>query len=111
MKTKDKPSGSCATPEEAVERFGVVIDAFCLMANHYHLLLQTPRGNLSDAAGWLQATYRIRFSCRHGRSGHLFQGRFKAHLIEADSYARRVIKLTQGCVGLAALAPLHPGLT
>ena len=80
------------TLEEAVERFGVVIHAFCLMPNHYHLLLQTPRANLSDSAGWLQATYSIRFNCRHRRSGHLYQGRFKAHLIEADSYARHLIK-------------------
>ena len=80
------------TLEEAVERFGVVIHAYCLMPNHYHLLLQTPRANLSDAAGWLQTTYGIRFNRRHGRSGHVFQGRFKAHLVEADGYARELIK-------------------
>ncbi|NQU20343.1 MAG: transposase [Candidatus Nealsonbacteria bacterium] len=77
---------------EAVERFGVVVHAFCLMSNHYHLLLQTPRANLTDAAGWLQATYSIRFNRRHRRSGHVFQGRFKAHLVEADGYARELIK-------------------
>ena len=80
------------TLEEAVERFGVVVHAFCLMPNHYHLLLQTPRANLTDAAGWLQATYSIRFSRRHRRSGHLFQGRFKGLLVEADGYARTLIK-------------------
>ncbi len=80
------------TLEEAVERFGVVIHAYCLMPNHYHLLLQTRRANLSDAAGWLQATYSIRFNRRHRRSGHLFQGRFKAHLVGADDYARELIK-------------------
>ena len=80
------------TLEEAVERFGVVIHAYCLMPNHYHLLLQTPRANLSDAAGWLQTTYSIRFNRRHRRSEHLFQGRFKAHLVEADGYARALIK-------------------
>jgi len=80
------------TLDEAVERFGVVVHAFCLMSNHYHLLLQTPRANLTDAAGWLQATYSIRFNRRHHRSGHLFQGRFKAHLVEADGYARELIK-------------------
>ena len=42
--------------------------AFCLMPNHYHLLLQTPRANLSAAAVWLQTTYRIRFNRRHRRS-------------------------------------------
>ena len=80
------------TLEEATERFGLVVHAYCLMPNHYHLLLQTPRGNLSDSAGWFQTTYSIRFNHRHGRSGHLFQGRFKAHLVEADSYARQLIK-------------------
>ena len=64
----------------------------CLMPNHYHLLLQTPRANLSIAAGWLQTTYSIRFNRRHRRSGHLFQGRYKAHLVEADSYAEELIK-------------------
>jgi REP-associated tyrosine transposase len=77
---------------ETVERFGVVVHAYCLMPNHYHLLYQTPLANLSDSAGWLQATYAVRFNRRHGRSGHLFQGRFKAHLVEADSYARQLIK-------------------
>jgi REP-associated tyrosine transposase len=80
------------TLEEIVERFGVVVHAYCLMPNHYHLLYQTPRANLSDSAGWLQTTYAVRFNQRHARSGHLFQGRFKAHLVEADSYARQLIK-------------------
>jgi REP element-mobilizing transposase RayT len=80
------------TLEEAAQRFGVVVHAFCLMPNHYHLLIQTPRANLSDAAGWLQTTYTIRFNRRHRRSGHLFHGRYKAHLVEADGYARQLIK-------------------
>ncbi len=86
---------------EAVERFGVAIHAYCLMPNHYHLLLQTPRANLSAAAGWLQTTYTIRFNRRHRRSGHLFQGRFKAHLVEADAYARQLI-------GYIHLNPVRP---
>jgi len=76
---------------EACERFGLVVHGFCLMPNHYHLLGQTPRANLSDALGWVQTTYSIRFNRRHRRSGHLFQGRFKAHLVDADSYAARLI--------------------
>jgi REP element-mobilizing transposase RayT len=78
------------TLEETVERFGFVIHTYCLMPNH--LLAQTPRANLSDAAGWLQTTYSIRFNRRHRRSGHLYQGRFKAHLVEEDAYARELIK-------------------
>jgi putative transposase len=62
------------------------------MPNHYHLLLQTPRANLSDAVGWFQTNYSVRFNRRHRRSGHLYQGRFKAHLVEADAYARQLVK-------------------
>jgi len=80
------------TVEEMVERFGVVVHAYCLMPNHYHVLLETPRGNLSAGVGWVQTTYSVRFNRRHRRSGHLFQGRFKAHLVEEDAYARGLIK-------------------
>jgi REP element-mobilizing transposase RayT len=80
------------TLEETVERFALVIHAYCLMPNHYHLLAQTPRANLSDAVGWLQTTYSIRFNRRHRRSGHLYQGRFKAHVVDEDAYARELIK-------------------
>ena len=62
------------------------------MPNHYHLLVETPRGNLSRAVGWLQTTYTIRFNRRYRRSGHLFQGRFKAQLVEADAYAMELIR-------------------
>ena len=80
------------TLAEMAHRFSVVIHAFCLMPNHYHLLLETPHANLSAAAGWLQTTYSLRFNRRHRRSGHLFQGRFKAHLVEEDAYAAELIK-------------------
>ena len=80
------------TLEQTTERFGVVIHAYCLMPNHYRLLLQTPRANLSAAVGWLQTTYSVRFNRRHRRSGHLFQGRFKAHAVEEDTYAQELIK-------------------
>ncbi|MDH3582637.1 MAG: transposase [Phycisphaerae bacterium] len=77
---------------EATERFGIVVHAWCWMPNHYHLLIQTPRANLSAGIGWLQTAYTIRFNRRHNRSGHLFQGRFKAHVVEADAYGRELIK-------------------
>jgi putative transposase len=80
-----------ATLEESSREYGLRLHAFCLMPNHYHLLVETPRANLSRAIGWLQTTYTIRFNRRHRRSGHLFQGRFKAHIIDAEDYARQLI--------------------
>ena len=77
---------------EAVEQFALRLHAYCLMPNHYHLLMGTPRGNLSRAMGWLQTTYTARFNARHRRRGHLFQGRFKAHLVDADEYARCLVE-------------------
>ena len=77
---------------QAAERFGLVVHAYCLMPNHYHLLCATPRANLSRAVGWLQAAYAIRHNRRHGRCGHLVQGRFKAHLVEADAYAKHLVR-------------------
>lgn len=77
---------------QCVEQFGVIVHAYCLMVNHYHLLVETPRGNLSRSLGWLQTTYSIRFNRRHSRSGHLFQGRYKAIVVEADEYAKELIR-------------------
>jgi putative transposase len=80
------------TLEECVVSAGLVLHAWCLMPNHYHLIVETPGGRLSRAIGWLQTTYSVRFNRRHRRSGHLFQGRFKAHLLEADEYARALVR-------------------
>ena len=75
-----------ATLATAVSRFDLHLFAFCLMDNHYHLFLRTPLGNLSRALQWLNTTYTVRFHRRHGRSGHLFQGRFKAVLIADEAH-------------------------
>lgn len=79
------------TCEQMVEQFGLVVHAYCLMPNHYHLVVTTPRANLSQAIGWLQTTYTIRFNRKYKRSGHLYQGRFKAHVVEADEYASTLV--------------------
>jgi len=81
-----------ATLQECVEENGLALHAWCLMPNHYHLIIETPRGNLSRAIGWLQTTYTVRFNRRHRRSGHLFQGRFKAQVVDADSYAMELVR-------------------
>jgi len=79
------------TLAEMVLQFGVRVHAYCLMPNHYHLIVETPRANLSRALGWLQVSYTVRFNRRHRRSGHLFQGRYKAQVVEADSYAQALV--------------------
>jgi len=72
--------------EQVVSRFHLVVHAYCLMGNHYHLLLETPEGNLSKALRQLNGVYTQAFNRRHGRVGHVLQGRFKAILVERDSY-------------------------
>ncbi len=72
------------------ERFGVNIHSYCLMSNHYHLLIETPQANLSAAIQWLNVSYAIWFNKKHKRHGHLFQGRFKAILVDADEYLTQV---------------------
>ncbi len=70
---------------EATDRFALRVQAYVLMDNHYHLLLETPRANLSQAMQWINASYSLWFNRRHDRAGHLFQGRFKAVVVEDDA--------------------------
>ena len=67
---------------EVCARTGWRMHAFVLMGNHYHLLIETPEGNLVDGMRWLQGTYTKRFNIRHNQWGHLFQGRYKSLLID-----------------------------
>lgn len=71
---------------EVVTRFGWLLHAYCLMDNHYHLLIETSEGNLSPGMRQLNGVYTQRFNRRHARAGHVFQGRFKAILVERESY-------------------------
>lgn len=68
--------------ESAVTRYGAVVHAYCLMKNHYHLLLETPSGNLSQVMQHINGAYTNYFNTKRKRSGHLFQGRYKAILID-----------------------------
>ena len=72
--------------ESVASGFEIELFSYVLMSNHYHLLLRTRRANLSRAMHWFAGTYTRRFNNRHGRSGHLFQGRFKSILVENDAY-------------------------
>lgn len=67
-------------------RFGIVCYAFCLMPNHYHLVLMTPDANLSAAIKHLNSVYAQWWNFRHQRCGHVFQGRFKAQIVQQDRY-------------------------
>jgi len=69
---------------EACERAGFVIQSHVLMSNHFHLLLETPTGNLVAGMQGFQTTYTARYNARHRQVGHLFQGRYKAMVIEED---------------------------
>ena len=66
----------------ACERSGWLLHAFVIMGNHYHLAVETPQGNLVAGMQWLQSTYANRFNKLRGERGHLFQGRYKALLVE-----------------------------
>jgi putative transposase len=70
---------------QACERAGWRVHSFVLMRNHYHLLLETPEPNLSRGMHWLQTTYTVRHNRRHELHGHLFQGRYKAIIVEAEA--------------------------
>jgi len=76
--------------ETAGKRYGAVIHVYCLMTNHYHLLLETPRGNLSQIMRHVNGAYTIYFNKKRERAGHLFQGRYRAILINADEYAQEL---------------------
>ena len=69
---------------QACAKTGWKIHAYVLMSNHYHLMLETPQANLVAGMKWLQNTYTIRFNRRHRLSGHLFQGRYKAVLVDPE---------------------------
>ena len=75
-----------ATLETTVRRHGFRVLAYCLMDNHYHLLVRTPDPNLSDGMQYLGSVYAQRFNRAHGRVGHVFQGRFKSVLVQSDGH-------------------------
>ena len=75
-----------AVLERVVSRYHPLLHAYCMMGNHFHLVLETPEGNLSPIMRQLNGIYTQAFNRRHGRVGHVLQGRFKAILVERDSH-------------------------
>ena len=70
----------------------VEVYAFALMTNHYHLVVCTPRGNLTTFMHQFQTSYTVYFNRRHGRTGHLFGGRYKSPLVEGGHYLLRLTR-------------------
>ena len=77
---------------DAVMRFGWILTDYTLMTNHFHLVLETPRPNLSRGMQWLGGIYAAWFNRKYGRSGHLFGGRFHAFLVEKEAYYLELLR-------------------
>lgn len=69
-----------------VKKYNWLCHAYCLMDNHYHLLIETPEANLSIGMRQLNGVYTQLYNRRHRRPGHIFQGRYKAILVDKDNY-------------------------
>jgi putative transposase len=72
--------------ESVIKRYNWICHAYCLMDNHYHLLIETPDANLSIGMRQLNGIYTQLYNRRHKRPGHIFQGRYKAILVDKDNY-------------------------
>lgn len=78
--------------KDVVEDYKVNIAAYCLMTNHYHLLIQTPEGNISRSMRHLNGVYTQRYNRSHHCDGQLFKGRYKSILIDADAYLLELVR-------------------
>jgi putative transposase len=70
--------------QESCERTGWQVHAWCIMSNHYHLAISTPRANLAEGMTWMQGTFATRFNRIRKEHGHLFQGRYKSLIVDPD---------------------------
>lgn len=77
---------------ETADMWNLRIAAYCLMENHYHLLIQTPDANLSRCMRHIDGVYTQRFNLRYGCDGQLFRGRYKSILIEIDHYLLQLVR-------------------
>lgn len=84
--------GLLAILSQVCQRFAVDCHAYCLMSNHYHLILETAEPNLSRALRHLNGVYTQRFNRRHDHVGHVFQGRYKAILIDRHAYYLEAVR-------------------
>ena len=78
--------------KETSETWNIRVAAYCLMPNHYHMLIQTPDANISRSMRHLNGVYTQRYNRRHQCDGQLFRGRYKSILIDTDSYPMQVVR-------------------
>ena len=88
---------------EVVKRYNWLCYAYCLMINHYHLLIETPDANLSQGMRQLNGVYTQKFNRRHKHTGHIFQGRYKSILVDKEAYLLELIRYV-------VLNPVRAGL-
>jgi putative transposase len=72
--------------KDASRKYGIIIHCYVLIGNHYHLVIETPRGLLSRFMHDVNSGYTTYFNVKRKRAGHLFQGRYKSLLVDKDSY-------------------------
>ncbi|MCP5536642.1 MAG: transposase [Akkermansiaceae bacterium] len=96
------------TLDEACIRSGWLVHAYVLMGNHYHMMLETPEGNLVDGMKWFQGTYTQRINAWQGRRGHLYQGRYKAQLINSEQRDENYFQVVSDYIHLN---PARAGMT
>ncbi|OUS09533.1 addiction module toxin RelE [Gammaproteobacteria bacterium 53_120_T64] len=84
--TDDDRSLFLSVFSDVCERHNWHCHAYCLMSNHYHLLVETPDANLSKGMRQLNGVYTQNFNRAHSRTGHVFQGRYKAIVVDKNSY-------------------------
>lgn len=85
FRDRHDPGLFVATLAETCGKTDWQVHAYCLMSNHLHLVVETPRGNLVDGMKWLLGTYTSRFNRKHKLFGHLFSGRYKALAVDGSS--------------------------
>ena len=81
--------------KELDDVFHVRVAAYCLMSNHYKLLVQTPDANLSRSMRHLNGVYTQRYNRKHGYDGKVFRGRYKSTVVESDSYTLELVRYIQ----------------
>ncbi len=90
--------------ERSSDRYGFIYHSYCLMGNHFHLLLETPQANLSKGMHWLDSCYAGYFNWQHDHDGHVFQGRFQSILVQREGYLQELCRYI-------VLNPVRAGLT